>query len=74
MAVATDMMMCISGCGSKDNSNVADNESSLLDTMTENNKVSSKENPETEVAVSSQKENADTDEKSKSNQVVGGIY
>ena len=70
LVVVSAMLLCVSGCGSKGDLNVADNESSLVDTVTENNKVSSNDNPATEAAVSSQKETADADEKSQSNQVV----
>ena len=68
--VVTAMLMCVSGCGSKGDSNVADNESSLVDSVAEDNKVSSEDNPVSEAAVPSQKEKADTDKKSQSNQVV----
>ena len=68
--VVTAMIMCVSGCGSKEDLNVAGNESSLADTVTEDNKVSGKDNPASEATVPSPKENADTDEKSQSNQVV----
>lgn len=70
LCVLMCMLLCVSGCGSKGNLNVTDNESSLADTVTESNKVSSQDNLATETAVPSQKENADTDEKSQSNQVV----
>lgn len=68
--IVTAMLLCISGCGNKGNSNVADNESSLADTMTESNNVSSKDDPATEAVAPSQKNNSDVDEKPQSNPVV----
>lgn len=68
--VITAMLLCVSGCGSKGDLNVAGNESSLVDTVTESNEVSGMDDPTTEATISSQKENSDVDEKSQSNQVI----
>ncbi len=72
LCVVIAVLLCFSGCGSKGDSNVAVNESSLADTVpeTESNKVRSEENPVTEAAVPSQEETSDAAEKPQSNQVV----
>lgn len=68
--VVTAMLLCVSGCGSKGDLNVVDNESSLVDTVTENNRVNSKDNPSSETTVLSQKDKTDSDEEPQSIQVV----
>lgn len=68
--VVTAMLLCVSGCGSKGDLNVADNESSLVDTVTENNRVNSKDNHSSETTVLSQKDKTDSDEEPQSIQVV----
>ncbi len=61
------LLVCVSGCGSKGDLNVADSESSLVDTGS--NKVSSQENPATKTPVPSQEETSDVDKKPQNNQV-----
>lgn len=70
LCIVMCILLCLSGCGNKGNSNVIDNESSLADTTTENNKVSSKNNPATEAVALSQKETSTPAEKPQGNQVV----
>ena len=70
LCVVMCILLCLSGCGNKGNSNVIDNESSLAGTTTENNKVSSKNNPATEAVALSQKETSTPAEKPQGNQVV----
>lgn len=64
------MLLCFSGCANKGNSNVADNESSLVEAETENKNVDSRENPAAATNAPSQKEPPVPDEKPQSNQIV----
>jgi len=69
LCVVIYMLLCLSGCGNKGNSNVTDIDSSLVEAETENKNVDSRENPATETTAPSQKEIAVLDEKPQSNQV-----
>ena len=68
--VVTAMLLCISGCGIKGNSNVTDNESGLVEAETESKNADSRESTATETTAPSQKEISVPDEKPQSNQVV----
>ena len=68
LCVVMCLLLCVSGCGSKGDLNIVDNESGLVDT--ESNNVSSKDDPATEATVPIQEENNDVDEKPQSNHAV----
>lgn len=70
--IASAILLCVSGCGNKENLNVnaTDKESSMADVEAESNEASSKDNSAAETVASIQKENTDVDEKPQSNQVV----
>lgn len=68
LCVLMCLLLCGTGCGSEDHSNVVEQESSIADV--ENSNVSSEEDPILETTVPSPKENSDTEDMPKSNQVV----
>ena len=70
LCVVMCMLLCLSGCGIKGNSNVTDNESGLVEAETENKNANSRESTATETTAPSQKETSVPDEKPQSNQVV----
>lgn len=68
VCVVMCMLLCLSGCGNKSVSSIADNENSLIEE--ESNKENSGENSAAEAAVPDQKESVDNDEKPQSTRVV----
>lgn len=70
LCVVMCMLLSLSGCGIKGNSNVTNNESGLEEEGTEDKNVDSGEHPVTDTNISSQQETTVPDENPQSNQAV----